>query len=278
MLNLVVPGRLRAWEGIVDDPFPERSVKPRRRGLTIVIDKGLGLTETRDLMELAGEYIDYVKLAFGTSALYDRALLRAKIELIRDYRVDVYPGGTFLEVALLQGRLERFVEEACRLGFTALEVSDGTIALSPAERLRAIRAGRGAGLTVLTEIGKKDSSSQPPLAFLREQMARDLEAGVTHVIVEGRESGKGVGVYAADGTVREVDVENLLSGLSDPFLLVWETPLKKQQETMIARFGPDVNLGNIPPQEVLAVEALRRGLRGDTLRLYLERRVGVREP
>ncbi|MDI6871449.1 MAG: phosphosulfolactate synthase [Bacillota bacterium] len=268
-----MPGenRARAWEGIIADPFPGRSTKPRLCGLTVIIDKGLGLSETRDLLELAGDYIDYVKLAFGTSALYDQSLLAKKIELIRAYRTGVYPGGTLLEVALLQGRLERFVEHACELGFTALEVSDGTIPLSPAERARAVRVGLSAGLTVISEVGKKDTASQPPLAFLRDQIRRDLDEGVSHVIVEGRESGKGVGVYDASGAVKVVEVDDLLAGLPDPNALIWETPLKNQQECMIARFGPEVNLGNIPPREVLAVEALRRGLRGDTLRLYLER-------
>ncbi len=270
--------RARAWEGIVADPFPGRSTKPRQRGLTMVIDKGLGLQETRDLLVLAGEYIDYVKLAFGTSALYDRALLVKKIEVVRARQAGVYPGGTFLEVALLQGKLERFVEHACALGFTALEVSDGTIPLSREERRRAIRVGRAAGLAIITEVGKKDSSAQPPLASLRDQIRRDLEEGVSHVIVEGRESGTGVGVYDAHGAVREADVDDLLAGLADSSVLIWETPLKRQQEAMIARFGLDVNLGNIPPQDVLAVEALRRGLRGDTLRLYLERQALLETP
>ncbi|MGE5552868.1 MAG: phosphosulfolactate synthase [Betaproteobacteria bacterium] len=271
MLNLAIrETHLKAWEGIVADPFPGRSAKPRQRGLTIVIDKGLGLGETRDLLDLAGDYIDYIKLAFGTSALYDRQLLVTKIEAIRAHETGVYPGGTLLEVALLQGQLERFVEHARALGFTALEVSDGTLPLSREERARAIRAGCQAGLTVLTEVGKKDTSAQPPLAMLRDQIRLDLEEGATYVIVEGRESGKGVGVYDADGAVREVQLEDLVAGLTDPGVIVWETPLKNQQEIMITRFGPDVNLGNIPPQDVVALEALRRGLRSDTLRLCLE--------
>lgn len=265
------PSPARAWEGIVADPFTERSAKPRQRGLTMVIDKGLGLLETESLLELASDYIDYIKLAFGTSALYNRALLAKKIMLIRSYNIDVYPGGTFLEIAMLQGRLDQYVAHAVDLGFTALEVSDGTITLGMEDRRRAIQAGIKAGLKVITEVGKKDSSLKPPLAHLRDQIDEDLSLGASHAIVEGRESGKGVGVYDANGGVNFVDIEELIANLSDTNAIVWETPLKNQQESMIARFGPDVNLGNIPPQEVLAVESLRRGLRGDTLRIYLER-------
>lgn len=261
----------KAWSGIVGDPFPDRSAKPRKTRLTAVIDKGLGLAETQDLLELAGDYLDYVKLAFGTSALYGRSLLARKIQLIRAYGVQVYPGGTFLEVAYLQGRLPEFVAHAAALGFTALEVSDGTVTLPPEDRSRAIQAGHEAGLTVLTEVGKKDTAAQRPAAELRKQLERDLAEGATHVIVEGRESGKGVGVYDARGDLKEDDVETLLTELADPSILIWEAPLKSQQEALIARFGPDVNLGNVPTTEILALEALRRGLRGDTLRLYLER-------
>ncbi|MGE5623476.1 MAG: phosphosulfolactate synthase [Methanocella sp.] len=261
----------KAWSGIVGDPFPDGSVKPRTTRLTAVIDKGLGLAETQDLLELAGDYLDYVKLAFGTSALYGRSLLGRKIQLIRAYGIHVYPGGTFLEVAYLQGRIPEFVTHAAALGFTALEVSDGTVTLPPEERSRAIRIGRAAGLTVLTEVGKKDTAAQKPAAELRRQLEQDLAEGATHVIVEGRESGKGVGIFDARGEVKEDDMEALALDLPDPSVLIWEAPLKSQQEALIARFGPDVNLGNVPTTEVLALEALRRGLRGDTLRLYLER-------
>lgn len=280
MLEFSVPSgspRVKAWEAVLADPLPGRSRKPRRRGLSLVIDKGMGLTETADLLELAGDYLDYVKLGFGTSALYERILLERKIELLRARHVGVYPGGTLLEAALLQGRLDRFVAHARALGFTALEVSDGTIELSPEDRARAIAAGLAAGLTVFTEVGKKDTAAQPPLSCLHEQLCRDLEQGASHVVVEGRESGKGVGIYDARGEVDEPGLEELIAGLTDPSVVIWEAPLKNQQERLIARFGPDVNLGNLPPHEILAVEALRRGLRGDTLRLCLATRWFPRE-
>lgn len=276
MLELRELIRAKAWEGVVDDPFPGRAAKPRTCGITMIIDKGLGPQEFESLISTSGDYIDYLKLAFGTSALYTRPVLEKKLRLARDYAIDIYPGGTFLEVAILQGKLERFVAHARELGFTALEVSDGTVPLDEETRRTAIGTGIDAGLKVITEVGKKDSSLKPPLAHLRSQMLNDLACGASYVIVEGRESGKGVGIYDTNGAVLCMDMEELVANVPDVNRIIWEAPLKSQQEAMIARFGCDVNLGNIPPSDILALEALRRGLRGDTLRLYLERRDHLR--
>jgi phosphosulfolactate synthase len=150
-----------------------------------------------------------------------------------------------------------------------MEVSDGTIDLDPADRRAAILLAREFGFRVITEVGKKEGGSHLDPAHALELIHSDLEAGAEKVIVEGRESGKNAGIYDADGQPRTDDLEALVAGLPDPGVLMWEAPLKAQQEALIARFGPDVNLGNIPPEEVLAVEALRQGLRGDTLRLAL---------
>lgn len=261
--------RTRAFDGVISPPLPQRSPKPRVRGQTMVLDKGLGLTQTGDLLELAADAIDYIKLTFGTAALYTPTLLRTKISLIRSYGVDVYPGGTFLEVAVTQGALAPYLERAKSLGFTCIEVSDGTIDLSPADRRSAIQAARDLGFDVITEVGKKDGTELDPAEAL-EQIHADLEAGALKVIVEGRESGRNAGIFDASGRPKADDIEALVEGLADPNVLMWEAPLKAQQEALIVRFGPNVNLGNIPTDEALAVEALRLGLRGDTLRLALE--------
>lgn len=260
-----------AFAGIIASPLGKRTEKPRRAGQTMVIDKGLGLSETGDLLELAHPWVDYMKLGFATSALYSAHLLRAKTALIRSYGVHVYPGGTFLEIALHQGCLGRYLERVQELGFDFVEVSDGTISLSTARRREAIRRARELGLGVITEVGKKEADTALDPRFALEQVQADLEEGASKVIVEGRESGRGVGVYDQDGRPRTDDVDLLVSGLSDPTALMWETPLKAQQEAMILRFGPNVNLGNIAPADVLAAEALRQGLRGDTFRAAIER-------
>ncbi|HHT47921.1 MAG TPA: phosphosulfolactate synthase [Firmicutes bacterium] len=251
--------------------MPGRCGKPRQTGCTMLLDKRLGLSETRDLLELAGDYIDIIKLTFGTSALYPEAVLREKIKLIRSYEVDVYPGGTLFEIAFWQNKMESYLEYAADIGFTGIEVSDGTITLSAKERRQAIQTAKAYGFKVVTEVGKKNGA---PLSILRMQqiIADDLEHGAHKVIIEGRESGKAVGIFDQNGKVKEAEMEALVHVLPNPeSVLIWEAPLKCQQVTLIKRFGPNVNLGNIAPEEVLAVEALRRGLRGDTLEFCLER-------
>lgn len=258
-----------AFDGVVTHPLSGRTAKPRAHGQTMVIDKGMGLTQTGDLLELAGDFVEFIKLTFGTAALYTPALLRAKIALIQSYGIDVYPGGTFLEIALTQGALEPYLERARELGFTCIEVSDGTISLSREERWDAIKLARAYGFQVITEVGKKEGGAEFDPEEAGAQIKADLEAGASKVIVEGRESGMGAGVFAADGSVRTDHLEQIAGRLPDPSVLMWEAPLKTQQEELIARFGPNVNLGNIPPADVLALEALRCGLRGDTLRMAL---------
>jgi phosphosulfolactate synthase len=212
---------------------------------------------------------DLIKLTFGTPALYTGAVLRAKLELIRSYGVDVCPGGTFFEIAVVQGTLDRYLDRVMELGFSGIEVSDGTIDLDPAVRRDAIARALDRGFTVMTEVGKKDGRLPLDPDAALAQIQADLAAGASKVIVEGRESGRGAGLYDGEGRFRADDLDRLVAGLPDPGVLMWEAPQKHQQEALIARFGPNVSLGNIPPEEVLALEALRLGLRGDTLRLAL---------
>lgn len=260
-----------AWEhALAGFPLPGRCGKPRRTGYTMVLDKRLGLNETRDLLELAGDYIDMIKLTFGTTALYPETVLRAKIKLIRSFGVEVYPGGTLFEIAFWQNKLESFLECAADLGFTGIEVSDGTLTLSAKERRQAIQRAKAFGFKVVTEVGKKNGT---PISVLRMQqiISDDLEYGADQVIIEGRESGRAVGIFDPNGKVKEAEMEALVRGLPNSgAVLIWEAPLKDQQVTLIKRFGPNVNLGNIPPEETLALEALRRGLRSDTFSLCLE--------
>ena len=255
-----------AWGDTCPFPVSGRVGKPRTHGVTMVIDKGLGLAATADLFELAGPCIDLLKLAFGTTAFYPPAVLERKLRLAEDAGVLVYPGGTFLEVAVAQGRGRAFIERAAALGFRAIEISDGTIQMSSRTRCTLMDIAAARQLRVLTEVGKKHPADRVPRSNIREQIGADLRHGAWKVIVEGRESGKGVVIYREDGSIDEEEMEDIAAAVADGTRLLWEAPLKNQQQDLILRFGCNVNLGNIHTDEALSLEALRVGLRGDTLR------------
>jgi len=258
------------WQGVLEFPIGGRQQKPRQKGLTMIIDKGLGLTDFKELLEVAAPYIDFIKLGFGTSVFYPAAILREKIRLARAARVDIFPGGTFFEVAVLQGRLNLYLQTASELGYTFIEISDGTIDLSRTVRLAAIRQARAAGFGVITEAGKKDPRDAVSEALILDQIACDRQAGADYVIVEGRESGQGVVIYDGRGALKEDVLGNMLAGIEEQERIIWEAPQKQQQQSLIMHLGTNVNLGNVQPGDILALEALRVGLRGDTLRATLE--------
>ncbi len=217
-------------------------------------------------------YIDFWKFSFGSSALYAPEMLQRKIETIKSFGVDVYPGGTFLEIAFVQGKIHDYLRRAYELGFSAVEVSDGTIELPAPQRSGIIKLACGMGLQVLTEIGKKGEGECFNPGLMGEQINRDLEDGAFKVILEARESGKGVTIFDEQGNIESKKMEQFLHRIRGEKQLIWEAPLKKQQVYFLSTFGPKVNLGNITPGEVLALQALRSGLRADTFKLALEGR------
>jgi phosphosulfolactate synthase len=258
----------KAWEGVLQDPLPGRTTRPRRRGITFLSAKGLGLAGTRDLIEVAADYVDRVKLAFGTTLLYDEAFLREQIRLLRAADIEVNPGGTCGEIALHQGRYGQFLARARDLGFTTIEVSDGTIPVDDVARERMVKEALDTGFNVVTEVGKKDPELTPSVSEMIRQIERDLAFGAASVTIESRQSAKGVGVFDKDGRVKGDDVEQLAAAV-DPPLLIWEAPTTEAQLFFIRRFGPNVNLGNIAPTDIIPLEGLRRGLRGDTFRMLI---------
>ncbi len=262
--------KVKAWAGVLPGLIQDRAGKPRQAGITMVLDRCQGLSATEDLLDLTGDYVDHIKLSFGTSAFLDDGLLRRKIEIIRDRDIDVYPGGTLFEAAVFQHVCIQYMERTRELGFTAVEISDGTLDLPPEVRADAIRRALDLGLKVFTEVGKKDPDDQPLPAQLSEQIMRDLELGADKVTVEARESGRRVGIYDEQGRVVEDRLDAMLAGLDGVEHVIWETPLKHQQEYFVLRFGPNVNVGNIRPNDVLALEALRCGLRWETFRRHVE--------
>jgi phosphosulfolactate synthase len=255
-----------AWDGVIEWPVRERVTKPRETGWTMVIDKVLGLYVVDDLLQVAAPSIDVIKLTFGTSAFFRFDVLKEKVRTIVAHGVACMPGGTFGEVALWQGAYDRYLDRARELGFTAIEVSDGTIELDAKTRADAISKAVKAGFRVLSEVGKKDPSDAQPMAVLADVVNADLDHGAFMVIMEAREAGKGVGIYDASGLPKEAEIDAFLAGVRDPGRILWEAPLGPQQRYLVLRFGPNVNLGNVAPEDILALEALRCGLRGDTLK------------
>ncbi|HEX2954286.1 MAG TPA: phosphosulfolactate synthase [Bacillota bacterium] len=254
---------MNVWEGILEPPAGARSGKPRSQGWTMVMDKGLTLPETAGWLELVAPYIDLVKLTFGTSALYPADYLVQKVQLIRRCGVSVCPGGTLLEIAVYQGKIRQFLARAGEIGFDFIEISDGTLPMSPSTRHRVLDLCKEKEFRVISEVGKKDplTPEKDPL----EEIRADLEHGAEKVIIEARESGKGVGIYDEQGKIRTQRLDRI-SEAAPIAKILWEAPIKSQQAELINRFGPDVNLGNIAPQEIISLEALRLGLRADTLK------------
>lgn len=262
---------MKAWEGTFCMPISGRSNRPRKTGYTMLIDKGLGLNATKDLIAMAADYIDVVKFTFGTSAFYDKEIIEEKISLLKKANIDVMPGGTFLEVAVWQGTYDKYLKRAKELGFSAIEASDGTIEMDLKAREKVIKQALDAGFKIISEVGKKKPEEKPALSLMHQEIEEDLKNGAFKVIVEARAAGKGVGIYDEKGNVKVSEIDDILAGGVDVNDLIWEAPIKNQQQYLILRFGVNVNLGNIPSNDILALEALRQGLRGDTLKkAYLE--------
>jgi len=242
-----------------------RIPKPRKIGITMMLDKGLGLNALNDLMEVSGEYIDLAKFGWCTSALHDRDLVKDKIDTYLSYDVTPYPGGTLFEVAYMKNKFSEFLDESDKLGFTAIEISDGSTVISPEERRNIISETKDRGFIVISEVGKKNPKDDCKLDTEDrvKLINSDINAGSDRILIEAREGGKGIGIYDESGNVKEDEVEILAK--TDMEKIIWEAPLKNQQTYLILKFGPNVNLGNIAPDEVTALETMRRGLRGDTL-------------
>ncbi len=243
-----------------------RAEKPRDVGLTMVLDKGLGYHAAQDLMEYASEYIDIIKLGWGTHRLCSEEVVRRKIQLYTDNSILVSNGGTLFEIAYLQRKIDEFFEYARQVGLSSIEISDGSIRISREERSEIIRKCKNMGFEVFTEVGKKDPLEDAGLTidYRLQEAKSDLDAGATKVIMEARESGKGIGVYDKEGKIKEDMVQKLTEGIGLKNIM-FEAPEKSQQVYLILNLGPDVNLGNIKPEDVIPLETLRRGLRGDTL-------------
>jgi phosphosulfolactate synthase len=239
--------------------LPARTAKPRGTGITHVLDRGIPLTQSADLLAMSEPYVDVWKLGWGISYLDPN--LTAKLELLAAHGVLASPGGTLLEIAWAQGRATEFLDWARSCGFPCVEVSNGTVPMDHAAK-RELIAEAARHFIVLAEVGPKDPGVHMTPAQWAQALSHDLEAGATWVLAEGRASGT-AGIYDAAGTVRE-DVISALVSVADPDFMVFEAPRESQQAWFVRRFGPDVNLANVHPGDVLGLETLRLSLRADT--------------
>ncbi|MCH5584172.1 phosphosulfolactate synthase [Shimazuella sp. AN120528] len=252
---------MRSWGN------PDRSFKPRANGITMVMDKGLGIGAFKDLLSLAANHIDFIKLGFGTLAITPEEVTRQKLAMAKEYGVHLYPGGTFFEVAYLEKKNNAYLQWLKVLGFEWVEISSGIVDYDQSERQSLIQSAIKEQFHVITEIGKKQAGSTTELSSLVHQFSKDLDAGASYVIVEGRETGENIGIYNKQGEVDTSYVKQVLQ-MIDNNKCIWETPKKGQQVTLMELAGCNVNLGNIAPADALSVEALRQGLRADTLTLW----------
>ena len=246
--------------------LPERSLKPRETGLTMILDKNLNLSGLRDILELSSNFIDIIKLGWGTSAILNRELIKKKCQICQDYDISICPGGTLGEVFFLQNKIDSFFKEAKDLGFSCIEISNGTVQIPEADKLELIRKAKELGFLVISEVGSKISIEDRRLTVSDriKHTKAELEAGAWKVIIEARESGT-LGIYDDEGII-QMDMMNSMSANLNFDDIIFEAPLKSQQVELIKHFGNKVNLGNINPSDVISLETLRMGLRGDTLR------------
>ncbi|MBO9640436.1 MAG: phosphosulfolactate synthase [Siphonobacter aquaeclarae] len=244
--------------------IPERTQKPRQSGLTMAMDKGLSIRQTEDFLDIAADHVDIVKLGWATSFVTPK--LKEKLKVYKDAGIPVYFGGTLFEAFVIRGQFDDYRRVLDEFGLEYAEVSDGSIDMHQEEKCQYINT-LAKQVTVLSEVGSKDEAKIiPPYKWI-QLMRAELEAGAWKVIGEAREGGN-VGLFRSSGEVRQGLVEEILTQIP-PENIIWEAPQKAQQVWFVQLLGANVNLGNIAPHEVISVETIRLGLRGDTFSLYL---------
>ncbi len=244
--------------------IPERPEKPRESGITMMMDKGLSLRQAEDFLSANGEYTDIIKLGFGTSYLTNN--IEAKIKLYKDAGMKVYLGGTLFEAFIVRDMFEDYMRLLDRLKLDCAEVSDGSITMPHDTKCDYIRT-LAKNFTVFSEVGSKEAGIIIHPAKWTSMMNKELQAGSWKVIAEARESGN-VGIYRANGNAHTLLINKILAKVKQEDIL-WEAPQKPQQVWFIKLLGPNVNLGNISHDDVIPLETLRIGLRGDTFFNYL---------
>lgn len=239
--------------------LPEREKKPRSVGVTMVMDKGLGIRQAQDLAETSGHLIDFLKLGFGTSLVSEK--VKEKVQVYRNHGIKVSVGGTLFEAFFIRDRFDDYLKYIDAIGCDTVEISDGSILMPEDEKCRIIEK-LAKDYTVVSEVGAKDPDVLVDAHSWSASMKKELAAGSSFVIGEARESGT-VGIYEKNGSADAALISDILTMVPGE-KIIWEAPLKAQQVWFIKQLGANVNLGNIAPSEIAALETLRLGLRGDT--------------
>ncbi len=240
--------------------LPNRTIKPRSNGLTMVIDGGISLSDIDNIMEVSKDYIDYVKLGWGTSLVINN--LSAKIKKYKSHDIPICFGGTLFEFFFIHNKLDFFDHMIAEYDLNLIEISDGTVDIGRSKKLELIEQ-YSKKYKVLSEFGSKDTEAIYAPSFWVSSMQEELSAGAWKVIAEGRESGQ-AGVFRKSSEVRTGLVDDVVNAIQNENI-IWEAPQKSQQVWFIKKFGPNVNLGNISTNGIIGLETLRLGLRGDTL-------------
>ncbi len=245
-------------------PLPTRTAKPRKDGVTMVMDKGISLRQAEDFISTSADYVDFVKLGFGTSVISKN--VKEKINLYKSAGIKVYVGGTLFEAFVVRNQFAQYIEYIQELGLDAAEVSDGSIELNHDKKCEYINI-LSKNFTVLSEVGSKEEGIIIHPARWISMMQKELDAGATKVIAEARESGT-VGIFHKNGSAHTVLINRIVSKVKAENI-IWETPQKGQQVYFLKLFGSNVNVGNIAVDDVIPLETLRLGLRGDTFFTFL---------
>jgi len=244
--------------------LPKRTKRPRKDGVTMVMDKGLSLIQAENMVDSSGEFIDFVKLGFGTSVITNK--LAEKIKIYKQADIKVYFGGTLFEAFIIRGMFNEYCSYIDKFGIDTVEVSDGSIEIKHDKKCELIRT-LAKNYTVLSEVGSKEEGVIIHPGMWIKMMNTELQAGSWKVIAEARESGT-VGIYRSSGHAHTALVSKITNSVKQENI-IWEAPKKSQQVWWIKQLGANVNLGNIAPTEALSLETLRLGLRGDTFFSFL---------
>ncbi len=244
--------------------IPGRSDKPRENGITMMMDKGLSVKQAEEFVKSSGDFTDFAKLGFGTALITKE--LDTKLKVYREGNIRPYFGGTLFEIFFLRGMFEEYRKFVSAYDLDLVEVSDGTVDIDHDKKLECIEI-LSHDVQVLSEVGSKLAGVIIPVNKWVSMMQTELQAGSWKVIAEARESGT-IGIYNSDGSANIQLIKDITDNI-DQHDVIWEAPLKNQQVYFIKMLGANVNLGNIAPDEVVAMEALRLGLRGDTINDFI---------